>query len=169
MSDVRCSLIVAMGENHVIGSDGGMPWRLRDDLKHFMRTTRGHSVIMGRSTFETLNGPLSDRTNIVLTRNTSYSADGVLVAHDLSSAMAMAREAPGSDEVFIAGGGDVYRQSMSLADRMYVTLVHGRPAGDTTFPSFVLGDWDRVSMSEQSADDRNSHAFTIMVLDRRKK
>ena len=167
MSTSTISMIVAMGENHVIGADGGMPWRLRDDLVHFMRTTKHHPVIMGRATYESLDGPLKDRTNIVMTRQSGGSyPDGVLVAGSLDAALELAATSPGSEEIFIAGGGTIYEQSMDRAHRLYLTLVHARPDGDTRFPEFDLRDWNRVSESHQEADDRNSSAFTILILER---
>ena len=97
MSSAVLSMIVAMGENHVIGADGGMPWRLRDDLLHFMRTTKHHPVIMGRATYDSLDGPLKDRTNIVMTRQTECDyPDGVLVARSLDDALELASKAPGN-------------------------------------------------------------------------
>ncbi len=126
------SIIAAMAENRVIGRAGGLPWRIPEDLRHFREVTMGHPIIMGRKTFEQIGRPLPGRMNIVLTRQPGYQAPGCRVCHSLADALAACA---GADEVFICGGGELYRQTISVADRIYLTVVEGEWAGDTLFPA----------------------------------
>jgi dihydrofolate reductase len=127
------TLVAAVAENGVIGRGGGLPWRLPDDLRHFQRLTQGHTVIMGRRTFDEIRAPLRGRRNIVVSRNPGFRADDVAVARSLEEALALAR---GEEEVFVVGGGEVYAQALPLATRMYLTHVHAAVGGDTRFPAF---------------------------------
>ena len=129
------SLIAAMAENRVIGLDGKMPWNIPSDRKYFLLTTKGHPIILGRKTFESIGHPLPKRKNIILTRRTSYRAEGCIIAHDLRAALA---EAVNADEVFICGGGTIFSQTIFFADRIYLTVVHANIAGDTFFPLIPL-------------------------------
>jgi len=128
---VIVSIIAAMAENRVIGRGGGIPWDLPDDMKRFRETTWGHPVVMGRRTFESLAGPLPGRTNIVLSRDAGYRPEGALAARDLETAVSLAGDA---GEVFVCGGEEVYRQAMSQADRIYLTVLHRDFDGDVFFP-----------------------------------
>ncbi|HTF99495.1 MAG TPA: dihydrofolate reductase [Nitrospirota bacterium] len=125
------SIIAAIAENRVIGRNNKMPWDLPPDRKRFHAITRGHPVILGRKTFESIGRPLSLRTNIILTRQRNYSAPCCIVVHDLTSAFAACNHA---DEAFICGGADIFRETIHLADRMYLTLLHRPFEGDTFFP-----------------------------------
>ena len=125
------SLIAAMAENRVIGRDNKMPWDLPSDRRRFHAITRGHPIILGRKTFESIGRPLSFRTNIVLTRNRHYRADGIVIVHDLQAAFAACA---GADEVFVCGGEEVFREAMPLADRIYLTIIHRSVEGDASFP-----------------------------------
>ena len=125
------SIIAAMAENRVIGKDNKMPWDLPSDRRRFHAITRGHPVIMGRKTFESIGRPLSGRTNIVLTRQRDYSAQGCVIAHNLKSAFSACT---GTDEAFICGGEDIFRQTIALADRIYLTVIHCSIVGDAFFP-----------------------------------
>ncbi len=159
------SLIAAMSENRVIGVDGDLPWRLPDDMKHFMCTTRGHAVIMGRKTWESMDGPLSNRTNIVITRQEKYEADGATVVHSLPEAL---RIAPTTiDESFVIGGEAIFRDALPLADRIYLTLVHAEFQGDAFFPEFAQEHWRIVDEQHHSADERHEHSFTIRTFERK--
>ena len=139
------SLIAAMAENRVIGRGNAIPWDIPADRKRFRALTLGHPVVMGRKTLESLPSPLEGRKNIVVTRQMDYRAEGCIVAHDLPSALAMAGEA---GELFICGGGEIYREALPIADRIYLTIVHGTFAGDTLFPEiperFVEVERERV-------------------------
>jgi dihydrofolate reductase len=153
-----------MGENGVIGAADGLPWRLRKDMQHFMKTTLGCPVIMGRKTFETMKAPLPGRTNIVVTRNPDYQRDGVTVTPDFESALDLGRQAvrrDGGDELFIIGGAEIYRAGLLVATRLYVTHVAGSPEGDTYFPPVDWSKWRQISSVSHDADDNHSYAFSI--------
>ena len=128
------TLIAAMAENRVIGRDNTLPWNLPEDRKRFRTLTMGHPVIMGRRTWQSLPRSLVGRTVIVLSRNRDFTLSESVRAGNLEEALARAAEADGSDEVFIAGGGDLYRQALSIADRIYLTVVHLTVTGDVIFP-----------------------------------
>jgi dihydrofolate reductase len=125
------SIIAAMAENRVIGRDNKMPWDLPTDRRHFHAVTRGHPVILGRKTFESIGRPLSHRKNIVLTRQRDYRAEGVVIVHDLESAF---DACAGADEAFVCGGEEVFHETIALVDRIYLTLIHRTVQGDSCFP-----------------------------------
>lgn len=125
------SIIAAMAENRVIGLNNKMPWDLPPDRKRFHRITRGHPVILGRKTFESIGRSLSLRTNIVLTRQQGFSAPGCIIVHDLTSAFAACA---GTDEAFICGGEDVFRETIAQVDKIYLTIIHREIKGDAFFP-----------------------------------
>ncbi len=140
-------LVAIVGANRVIGSGGDQPWHFRTDLQRLKALTCGHPVIMGRRTLEALGRPLPQRTNIVLTREASFRAEGVAPATGPSAALALAAEAPGGASVMILGGGEVYRLFLPWAHRLELTEVDDAPAGDTTFPA--LGpEWREVAREE---------------------
>jgi dihydrofolate reductase len=157
------SIIAAMAENRVIGSHNALPWKLPADLRHFRTLTTGHHVIMGRRNYESIGRPLPHRKNIVVTRRSGYTAPGCLVTHSLEEALELAR---GDPEVFIIGGGEIYRQALDRADRQYLTLVHARVAGDTLFPEFDWNEWKVLSRERHEADDKNPHAYSFITLER---
>lgn len=136
------SIIVAVARNGVIGRQGGLPWRLRDDMKYFADTTMGHTVVMGRKTYESIPEkfrPLPGRKNIVVTRDRQWIADDVKVAESLEDALELA----GEGEVFVIGGGEIYAQAMGFADRLYVTEIDAEVEGDVVFPPYIVG-WREV-------------------------
>lgn len=137
MSRPRISLIVAIGDNLVIGKQNELLWHIPDDLKRFKQLTLGHPVVMGRKTFDSiidfLGKPLPGRQNIVITRDTSWSYEGVTVAHSLEEAIEAAQE---TDEVFIIGGEQIYRQALPLAERLYLTRIDDAKEGDAFFPPY---------------------------------
>lgn len=141
------SLIAAVAENGVIGRKGALPWHIPSDLKRFNAVTRGHTVIMGRKTFESIGRPLPGRRNIVLTRQQDYQAEGCEIVHDLDSAFAACA---GEAEVFIGGGGEVYAATIPLADRIYLTRVKAAVEGDTFFPEIPR---DFIGAEQDQADD----------------
>lgn len=145
---MHIAIIVAMAENGVIGRDNGLPWHLPEDLKHFRRLTLGKPVLMGRRTFESIGRPLPGRTNIVLSRQAGFRADGVLLAADLDSALALAEaqaRADGVDELMVIGGAALYAEALPRADRLYLTRVHAAVAGDARFPEPDWAQWQRLS------------------------
>jgi dihydrofolate reductase len=141
------TLIAAMDENRVIGRENQMPWDLPSDRKRFHAATRGHPIILGRKTFESIGRPLSARTNIVLSRQPDYRADGCIIVHDLESAFAACG---GADQVFICGGEEVFRETIGLADRIILTIVHEEFEGDAFFPEIPLSFEEA---GKQSAED----------------
>ncbi|SHH69546.1 dihydrofolate reductase [Halobaculum gomorrense] len=158
--DVRVSLIAAVAANGVIGADGGMPWHLPADMRHFKETTTGHPVIMGRRTYESIasdiGGPLPDRTNVVLSRSSPHLPDDVIVAESVDDALAVARGAAqelGVDTVYVAGGGAVYEQFLPLAEELVLTEIHEAHEGDTAFPEFDPDEWCEVDREERDAFD----------------
>lgn len=152
------SLVAAMAENRVIGRGGKLPWRLPDDQKFFRQLTLDHTVIMGRKTFEEIGRPLANRRNVVISRNPAYRPRGVTVVPSLDEALALAAT---EREVFVVGGGEIYRLALPRADRLYLTVVHAEVEGDTWFPPFDQNGWVLESESFHPADERHAHAFTI--------
>lgn len=166
---MRVSLIWAMADNGVIGLNNGLPWRLPVDMKHFMTTTLGKPVVMGRKTLESMKSPLPGRTNIVLTRDPNWQRDGVLVVRDMPAAMALAEQQgliDGVDEVMVIGGAEIYALALPMAERLYVTRVNAQPAGDVYFPPIDLGAWRLLSQQQHAADERHSAACLIEVYER---
>ncbi len=129
---MKISAIVAMASNRVIGSRGDIPWKIPGEQKMFKEITLGHTVIMGRKTYESIGRPLPGRTNIVITRRSDYPADGCTVVHDLQSALRSCP--PGETEAFICGGGQLYQEAMPATDRIYLTVLPREVDGDTYFP-----------------------------------
>lgn len=168
--DVSVALIAAVADNGVIGDGAAMPWRLSTDLRRFKSLTLGKPVVMGRRTFESIGKPLPGRTNVVVTRNSSFAPAGIVVVADIASALATARQAARKDghgEAFVIGGGEIYRQAMTKADRLHITHVHARPAGDVTFPPIEDCVWERVSAEDVPAGEKDSAATTYAVYRRR--
>jgi dihydrofolate reductase len=158
------SLVVAASINNVIGSDGGLPWHLPDDLRHFKRLTTGKPVVMGRRTFESIGRPLPDRRNIVMTRDPDYAAKGCDVVSSVSEALDLVGDA---DEAMIIGGGQVYREFLAHAERIYLTRVRADVEGDTHFPEIDETAWQLVSAEHHESDDKHGYAFDMMVFERR--
>ncbi len=166
---MHISLIWAMAENGLIGRENTLPWRLPTDMRHFMATTMGKPVIMGRKTFESMKAPLPGRTNIVVTRNKSWARDGVKVVHDLTAAVQLAEQQcliDGVDEVMVIGGADIYALALPLATRLYVTHVHSKPEGDVFFPEVDWTQWQCLQSKHYKADDKHSADFTISIYER---
>lgn len=132
------SIIVAVAANGVIGCDNRLIWHISEDLKRFKRLTSGHPIVMGRKTYESLGRPLPNRTNVVVTRDADLRLDGVTVANSIEQALALF---PKEEEIFIIGGGEIYRQTIASADKLYLTLVDQSPQGDTFFPEIDPHKW----------------------------
>jgi dihydrofolate reductase len=156
------SLIVAAAENNSIGKNNQLLWHLPNDLKFFKNTTWGMPVIMGRKTFEAVNKPLPGRFNIVITRQEGWKADGVIVAKDLNDALQKATETNGK-EIFIIGGGEIYKQSMEMADKIYLTRVHANIDGDTFFPAIDENKWQLISNQDFVTDEKHAFAYSFQV------
>ena len=165
----RLSLVWAMARNRVIGRDNRLPWRLPDEMRHFVETTRGKPVIMGRKQWQSLEKPLAKRTNIVLSRDPAFTATGAIVVHDLDAALDAARAsatATGVDEICVIGGAEIYRLALPRADRLYFTLIDADIEGDVHFPDFDESQWREVSRETHAVDARHPYAYTIRVLER---
>ena len=164
------SMIVAMGTDGLIGEGLRLPWRLPGDLRRFRALTMGKPIVMGRRTFESLGGPLEGRTNLVLTRNPAYRADGCIVRHSLRDAVRHAEEIIEGmrGEIVVIGGAEVFRQAAPFARRFYKTTVEGSFEGDTFFPSDAIdpADWERTFEEHHPAIDRNPFAHTFETFER---
>jgi dihydrofolate reductase len=167
---VPVALIAAVGKNGVIGAGDTIPWQLPSDFAFFKRTTLGKPLIMGRKTFETIGKPLPGRTNIIVTRQKGYQPDGVLVFDSLAAALEHAQaiaEIDRASEVMIGGGGQIYREALPSADRLYITHVDAEPMGDTTFPAIDPDRWTVVQEPDVPANSRDSTTFRVKVYKRR--
>ncbi len=156
------TIIVAAGENNAIGKDNDLIWHLSDDLKRFKTLTNGHHIIMGRKTFESFPKPLPNRTHIVITRQSDYKApDGVIVVNNLEDALDAARR---DTQPFIIGGGEIYKQSMGIADKLEITRVHHSfEDADTFFPEIDLTVWKEVSRDHRTKDEKHAYDFTFLT------
>lgn len=159
------SIIVAVAENNAIGFDNHLLWHISEDLKRFKSLTLGHHIIMGRKTYESVGKPLAGRVNIIISRQENYTIDGCLVAKSLEDALELAKQ---DSEVFIIGGGEIYKQALSFADKIYLTRVHAGFTGDTFFPELNLTEWDTESVTKgkPANDDGLGYTFIILVRNR---
>ena len=164
-------IVVAVADNGVIGRDGGLPWRLSSDLRRFKAETMGRPVLMGRRTWESIGRPLPGRLNIVVSRDRSFRAEGAETATTLTDALTLARVRgrclPG-EAIFVIGGGEIYRQAMPIADRLYVTHVLASPYGDTTFPEIDPADWREVSSEDHPVGEKDTEPTRFVVYARRR-
>ena len=157
-------MIAAMAKNRVIGQDNNMPWHLPADLQHFKAVTMNKPVIMGRKTFESIGRPLPGRRNIVISRNTDYTAAGIDVVTSPEAAISLVCE---SDEVMVIGGGNVYQQFLKSADTLYLTFIDLDVAGDTQFPDYEQSaNWQVVEELYNQPDDNNIYGYKFVTLDK---
>jgi dihydrofolate reductase len=159
------SAIVATAKNNVIGKSNQIPWYLPADLSYFKKTTLEHHIIMGRNSFHSIGRPLPKRTNIVVTRDPFFIADGVRVAHSVEEALGMAFDGDES-EVFIIGGGEIYRETADLWDRIYLTEVALEVDGDVFFPKIIPTEWKEIWSEAHSPDEKNEWPYTFRILER---
>lgn len=163
------SLIVAVGENGVIGRDGGLPWRVSSDLKTFRRITMGKPMIMGRKTFQSIGKPLDGRDTIVITRDSSFSVPGISAVASFPEALTLARvlaATRGADEIMVIGGAQVFHDALPFATRIYWTEVQGAPAGDVFFAKPPDGEWREVSRQPLPKGANDEFAATLVILER---
>ena len=158
----RIAFVVAVDRNKVIGKDGGLPWRLPDDMRHVRAVTMGKPLIMGRRTYAAIGHPLAGRTNTGLTREPAFRPPGVLIARSPEEALRLAGDAP---EIIVFGGAQVFKEFLPMAERLYLTTVDAEVEGDTYF-DMGKDDWRVVTNDRHEADDRHKYAFNIYVLDR---
>jgi dihydrofolate reductase len=150
-ADKRVVLVAAVADNGVIGRDGDIPWRIPEDMRHFREVTTGHAVVMGRITYESIGRPLPGRSNIVITRNPHWAAEGVTAVGGVAEALAAAENAAG--DVMVIGGAQVYEATMPLADAQVLTEVHQSPEGDTCYPGFDRDGWRETRRQQHDGYD----------------
>ena len=168
---MRISTIAAVASNGVIGKDNDLVWSLPVDMKFFMSTTKGHVVVTGRKNYESIPEayrPLRGRTNVVITRNRDYVAEGAVVVHSLAEALEVARKA-GETECFVIGGGQIYGEALKegIVDTQYITHVEASPEGDAFYPSDAWEGWPFRGLHEQAKDERHDHSFRIVQYNRK--
>ena len=159
---MQVSLIVAMTERGVIGRDGQLPWHLSADLRRFKRITMGHSIVMGRKTYESIGRPLPGRTSIVISRQQDFRCDGVKVAPSLDEALRLAT----GEEVFIIGGAEIYQLALPLARRIHLTRVRANIDGDVFFPKIDWSQWQLHEETRHEVDEKNPYPYSFEVYDR---
>lgn len=161
---MRLSIIVAVAENNVIGRGNTLPWHVPEDLKSFKKITMGKPIVMGRKTYESIGRPLPGRTNIVITRNPEWQAEGVSTVASLAEALALAEQRcviDGMDELFVIGGEQIYRLAMASAQRIYMTRVHTNVEGDAYFPELSASEWQQVANQPASEAAEVDYAFLV--------
>lgn len=161
------SLIVAVAENNVIGGNNQLLWRLSDDLKNFKRITTGHTILMGRKTFESIGKALPKRENIVITRKENFSFENIKTFNSIKTALEYCKN-QGREEVFMIGGGEIYRETFVLADKIYYTQVKTTLDGDTFFPKIDWQTWDVLTKESFYKNEKNEYDFDFLVLERKK-
>ena len=160
------SLIVAASTNNAIGKEGQLLWSLPNDMKFFKNTTWGTTVVMGRKTYESVDKPLPGRVNIVITRQENWSRENVVVVKDLTEALQKAKET-NCKEIFIIGGGEIYKQSMTVANRIYMTRVHAVLEGDTFFPEIDEKIWEIKQQLDFSVDEKHQYDYSFQVWEKK--
>ncbi|MCY4780088.1 dihydrofolate reductase [Sphingobacterium sp. UT-1RO-CII-1] len=160
MSHLKVNIIVAAAENNAIGKDNKMLWHLPDDFKYFKKNTVGHSIIMGRKTFDSIGKPLPDRRNIVVTRNQNWVSDEVDVANSLDEVLTYCRD---EREIFIIGGANIYEQTLPLAQKILLTRVHTNIEADSFFPELPQAQWKLTHQEYHPKDDKHAYDFTFEV------
>jgi len=161
---MNVSIIVATSRNNVIGKDNNLIWHLSSDLKRFKKLTTGHHIIMGRKTFESIGKPLPDRVSVIITNQNDYEAKGCKVVHSLDEALQIVEN---DQEVFVIGGGSIYSEALSRANKIYLTLVHKDFEGDTYFPQLDYKDWESLSREDHLPDEKNPFPYSFIDLKRR--
>ena len=163
---MKISMIAAMAHDRVIGKDNQMPWHLPADLAHFKRVTLGKPVLMGRKTFESIGRPLPGRRNLVISRNPGYQAEGIEVVGSVEAALALLAGSS-VEELMVIGGGHLYAEMLPSADCLYLTRMDLAVEGDTRFPAFDDGQWQRVDCESHPADEKNPHPYSFETWQRR--
>ncbi|WP_421868671.1 dihydrofolate reductase [Motiliproteus sp.] len=166
---MQLALIVAQSDNRVIGRNNALPWHLPEDLKYFKSVTMGKVIIMGRKTYESIGRPLPGRTNLVVSRDPEYRADGISVVNSLEQAIEQAEavsEINGADEALIIGGANLYEQALPQVQRLYLTQVHHQVHGDAFFPELTMDQWQELSRQDFAAVEPNPYDYSFIVLER---
>jgi dihydrofolate reductase len=157
------SYIVAMDIQQAIGLGNQLPWRLPADLAYFKKTTMNHTVLMGRKTYESIGKPLPNRTNVILTQNREYEAEGCVIVHSIAEALDLAK----TEEVFIIGGAEVFQLFLPFAERLYITLIEHEFEADTFFPEFDIEEWELQSSEDGINDAKNPYDYSFLVYEKR--
>jgi dihydrofolate reductase len=165
------SIISAIGKNNELGLNNKLLWDLPRDMQHFRTTTSGHPVIMGRKTFESIGRPLPNRRNIVITRDVSYTHEGIEVVHSLPEAISLHEQSCSNSgkfgaEIFVIGGAEIYKQAMEYADRLYITHVDSEFEADAFFPTISPNFWNEVSRAHHESDEENNVAMDFVLYER---
>ena len=158
------TVIAAVAENNALGKENQLLWHLPDDFKRFKTLTSGHYIIMGRKTFESFPKPLPNRTHVIISRQANYQPEGCIVVNSLEQAI---EACPKTEEVFIIGGGEIYRQSIAVADKLDLTKVHATFEADTHFPEIDLSQWQLVFEEYHPKDERHDFDFTFQTYSRK--
>lgn len=158
------TVIAAVAENNALGKENQLLWHLPDDFKRFKSLTSGHYIIMGRKTFESFPKPLPNRTHVIISRQANYQPEGCTVVNSLEQAL---EACPKTEEVFIIGGGEIYKQSIAVADKLDLTKVHASFEADTHFPEVDLSEWQLVFEEHHPKDERHDYAFTFQTFSRK--
>ena len=157
------SIIAAMANQRAIGINNSLPWNLPADMQWFRKCTMGKPIIMGRTTYESIGKPLPGRKNVIVTRNVEYRVEGAIVVHSLEQAIEAVQ---GEAEAMIIGGSNIYSQALDFADRLYLTEIHSDVEADSWFPEFDLQQWQQQSREDHTADEKNIHDYSFVVLQR---
>ncbi|UZE58726.1 type 3 dihydrofolate reductase [Aeromonas veronii] len=163
---MKISMIAALAKKQVIGKNNLMPWHMPADLAHFKRVTLGKPVLMGRKTFESIGRPLPGRRNLVISRNPDYQAEGIEVVGSVEAALALLA-CSSVEELMVIGGGHLYAEMLPSADCLYLTRIDLAVEGDTRFPAFDDGQWQRVDCESHPADEKNPHPYSFETWQRR--
>ena len=166
------SMIVATADNNIIGKDNDMPWHLPADLAYFKKVTLGKPIIMGRKTYESIGRPLPGRRNIVISRDESYAASGIDTVTSVEQALALVNGSNGDEaveEIMVIGGGAIYAHCLPKADRLYVTHIKAVIDGDTQFPNYDNGTWQKISSDVRLSDEKNAHPLDFCIYERKAK
>lgn len=166
---IRLAVIVATAQNGVIGRNNALPWHLPEDLRYFKRRTLGKPIVMGRKTYESIGRPLPGRTNIVISRNAGFAADGIKVVRSLDEALRLAddiAQIDGVDELVVIGGAEIYREALPRAERLYLTEVHAVIQGDAVLPEVDWAQWREVGRERHAAEAPNPYDYSFVVYER---
>lgn len=168
MTPPHISILVAMAKNRVIGRNNALPWQLPPDLKRFKELTMGHHIVMGRKTYESIGRPLPGRTSVIITRQPDYQVPGAIVVASIDQALKVCSAGKEVDqEIFVIGGAQIYRQSLGLCQRIYITEIQQEFDGDTLFPELNQQEWREISREKHRLNDDDGLEYHFVVLDRR--
>lgn len=161
MTNDQISIVVAISSNNAIGKNNQLLWHLPADLKHFKNITTGHTIIMGRKTYDSIGKPLPNRKNIVITRQHDLKIDGVEIANSLEEALSLCNT---NEKIFVIGGAEIYRQALPLCDKIYLTRVHRHFDADAFFPELDNETWEEIEKEDYLPDEKNKYAYTFSTL-----